>query len=171
MYKVVFLMLIVSLNLMGQETAESMTQYKSVNGYIIEAPESWEVDEGIFGTDVILLAPSDSPNDAFRENMNVMIVPLDVAITRKEFYETSVKGLNQALTNFSLQESKDLTIGGVPALQIVFSHQVGDVKAIVEQYLVMRGNAAFIFTFTAAPDSYDKYLPVFNRIVKSIKFY
>ena len=170
MFRVIFFMLVVCLNLSAEETAESMVEYRSLQGYIIEAPESWKAEEGTFGTDVIFFAPADGPDDTFRENMNVMVVPLEVPVTREEFYGSSLRGLSHALTDFSLQKGQGTEVGGIPAYQIVYTHRIGDTKAVVEQYLVMSGNRAFIFTFTAAPDSYEKYLPVFNRIIESVRF-
>ena len=159
--------------LYGNENSKSSLIPKkyvsSVGHYAIDFPENWEIMEGIMGTDVVALAPETDQDDLFRENVNVLYGEIDPTIEEESYYTQNLESLKQLLTDFSLEESKDVVINTLKARRLIFLHRMGHIKAKVMQYLILKGNKAYVLTFTADPDDFKTHKKHFESIANSFE--
>jgi hypothetical protein len=137
--------------------------------YSIQIPEHWEYMKEQMGADIIAVAPQIDPKDLFRENLNIISAKFDIPISKEEYYSLNLKSLNNLLTDFDLEESKEIQIGGVDARKLVFTHRVGVVNVRVEQYLVLVDQKAIVISFTSDTLEYPKIKDQFARIASSFK--
>lgn len=148
----------------------STNEYVSKEGgYSIYFSDQWEVIQNVMGTDLIALSSNSDPADLFRENMNIIYSELEIPITPEEYYRFNIESLSELLIDFDLESSSDVTLNGVKARKITFTHTMGVVNARVIQYLILLGNRAFVMTFTSDPIDYQKVKPGFEKIAQSFQ--
>lgn len=150
-------------------TTLQLHQSKEGN-FTVQLPADWEVRTGFMGTDVLALAPYQKNPEQFRENVSVLVVKLDQPLPAKEYYDLNLQGLQKLLTNYKLEQSEAVTIDGVDALKLVYTHQMGEIKAKVTQFLLLKDNKAYVITFSAEPDNFNKLLPQIDEVIKSFHF-
>lgn len=138
--------------------------------YTIQIPDHWELMIDQMGTDFIALAPPIDPKDLFRENINVISAKFDFPITKDEYYSLNLKSLNDLLTDFDLEDSQDVKLGGVDARMIIFTHRIGVVNVRVIQYLILENQKAFVISFTSDTIEYPKIKDQFLQIASTFKF-
>lgn len=140
-------------------------------GYSLRFPFDWQVLKGVMGTDLIALAPTVDAEDLFRENVNVISAKLEAPLSREEYYAFNMRSLAQLLVDFDLEESLDISLDGVEAKKIIFTHTMGVVNAKVMQFLILDGDRAYVMTFTADPLDFEQLKPKFEEIAQTFKFY
>jgi hypothetical protein len=122
------------------------------------------------GTDFIALAPALDTKDLFRENLNVITAKFDFPITREEYYSLNIKSLNDLLTDFDLEESHDVQLGGIEARMLIFTHRIGVVNVKVIQYLLLIKQKAIVVSFTSDTIEYPKFKEQFDKIASTLNF-
>lgn len=141
------------------------------NNYSLKHPADWEVNlEGQMGTDIILFSPVAGEGDLFRENVNVYIEALpndeiDLA-TYIGFTEQNIKGF---FTNFNMLESVLLEIDSKPVHKLLYTADQGLYKLTFEQYISLKGDKAYVLTFTSEQNSYEEYKEVGEKILSSFR--
>jgi hypothetical protein len=146
-------------------------------GFSIALPKGWEIKEKVMGSSVIAVIPSANNNsDQFRENINVVVEPLPQAMNTKTYFTESMKVLKKLFTDFKLEKSghgpldrQVATNDKTDTYWSVFTHRMGKVRAKVMQYMMVKGNQAYVITCSAAPGTFDKLRPVFEASAKSFK--
>jgi len=139
-------------------------------GFEVKFPEGWDIKRGVMGADVIALAPSDSDEDLFRENVNIIHADLEFPITQDEYSKINMTRLEELLTDYDLEESDDVDVDGIQSKRLIYTHRMGVVNAKVMQYLILVGSNAYVITFTTDPKMFDQYRGVFDEIMKTFKF-
>lgn len=142
-------------------------------GFTVDVPSTWKQQQGMVqeGIEfvVIALSPAEDAKDAFFENVNILVEKLDKEYTLDEYYNANLQGLTQNIVNFNLVEQKNVDINAVPAMRIEYTW--GDSsKVTTYQFIFVKGDKGFVVTFTATPDTFAKYQPVFDKIANSLKF-
>lgn len=142
-------------------------------GFNVDVPSTWKQQQGMVqeGIEfvVIALSPAEDAKDAFFENVNILVEKLDKEYTLDEYYNANLQGLTQNIVNFNLVEQKNVDLNGVPAMRIEYTW--GDSsKVTTYQFIFVKGDKGFVVTFTATPDTFAKYQPIFDKIANSLKF-
>lgn len=166
-----FIMLSLETPFAAESQAPAIQEQKNKTvDYTIEIPSNWEIVKQYQGVDLVALAPKRESQYLFRTNMNIISANLGFEITRDEFYQYNLESLNNLLSDFNLENAKDVTIGGVSAKKLTFTHTMGIVNVRVNQYLILRNAEAYVMTFTAAREDFDNLAPLFDKIADSFKF-
>jgi hypothetical protein len=167
----VMLMSVISLHAVdNQDVAKGPKQFVSKEGdYSIQIPEQWELAKDQMGADFIAVAPPLDPNDLFRENLNVISAKFEFPISKEEYYSLNVKSLNDLLTDFDLELTEDVHLGGTDARKLIFTHRVGIVNVRVVQYLILNHQKAIVISFTADILEYPKIKDQFDKIAATFK--
>jgi hypothetical protein len=108
----------------------------SETGYSIQYPDSFDLDtSGQMGTSFILLSKLSSPQDLFRENINLVIQDLSGQnIDLDKFVEISEKEIQTMITNGNILESKRINIDSSECQEVVFTGIQGQFNLKFEQY-------------------------------------
>src|SRR5688500_7329913 len=119
--KVLLFSLVISFNSLGQ-TAQKNAEpgiedsWKSIeeNGYSIQYPDSWDVDKsGAMGMSFMILSKQTTPQDQFRENVNLIIQDLTGQnINLEKFVELSQDQIKVMFVNLNILENKRMNSGG-----------------------------------------------------------
>ncbi len=141
-------------------------------GFEIGYPSHWEIqqqapDGSAFG----FLSPIDGENDAMRENVNIQVQNLpDSTYDLDKFSELSLQGFQTQLGEFEIIENaKRMTLSGIPAEKIVFFGTLQNISFKFQSIYGVSRPHAYILTYTAIDETYEKFLPIFEDIITSLK--
>ncbi len=140
-----------------------------VYGTTLQYPEDWELQEGVIGI-AVLLAPLEDANDTFRENINFIIEDLGgQSITAKDYLELTKEQLSsgELIQDFALVDEDVSTEEGEDAAYMAYTGKQGDLELTWMQVVQIQEGKAYIVTFTATNDSFDKYVDQAGEIVDS----
>ncbi len=151
-------------------SATSMEAYEdSGKRFSISLPKGWEQRQDAMGAAVIALRPMDNKKDSFRENVNVVVEPLNTKMTAKQYFDASQAVLAKAFTEFHLEKKGHSTIDSHDYYWSIFTHRLGTTRAKVLQYMTVDAKNGFVITGSALPATFPKFLPQFETIAKSFR--
>jgi hypothetical protein len=137
--------------------------------YSIQYPSDWEENKsGQMGTSFIILAPADSDDDNFRENVN--LVKQDLAGSGHDldsYTELSEKQIKEMLGVTSFIENKRVKSTNGDYHKMVYAGDQGNYHLVFEQYCRVVNNQAFVLTFTSEEGQYKSYQKTGEKILNS----
>lgn len=148
-----------------------LTYENSAAGIRITHPAEWNTRENVMGMTVAFLSPKENPQDDFQENLNVYIEDISAQpMTLDGYFSLSVSGLKQYITDYAEVESSPTTLGGEPARKLVFTGTQGTYSFKWMQIVTLKGNKAYVVTYTAEQDKYPVFLDTAQQITDSFEF-
>ena len=170
--------LFISLIAFGQTTPKNTgkeigNSWKAVNenSFSIQYPENWDLDQsGKMGISLILLSKLFSPQDQFRENVNLLIQDLQGQnINLDKYVEISEGQIKTMLTNGNLIESKKLSAFGSEFQKVIYTGDQGIYKLKFEQYYWVKNGKAYVLTLTCELEQFEKYKVTGEKILNSFR--
>lgn len=152
--------------------ANSMIKYVNTQfGFSLDRPESWTQQEGYMGTAVLFLSPLENKNDAFMENVNVVVEDFKQPLTLKKYTALTVEQLKQYITDAAILSVNSMRAVHGPYSEIVYTGRQGqyELKWLCRIYL--SGKRAYVVTYTAEFGQFNKYLTVANPVLSSFKVF
>jgi eukaryotic-like serine/threonine-protein kinase len=157
-------------------TSRNFLTYDSpIYGFKIQYPSDWEkiefgdVQEGNRKIIVNFISPLGSQSDTFREyfiiERGLVKVPTRSLDSSINTYITSLK----SLPNFKLIELNMLSVANNPAEKLVYSYnnpQVGVTKTM--DTLIIKDDKLFLLSFNSDAATYNKYLPIIQKMLDSL---
>jgi hypothetical protein len=166
-----FITFFITLITYGQST-EMQNNWKLIEGadYTIQYPETWELNEsGQMGTKFILFSKQVSPQDKFRENVNLIVQDLSgQSINLDKYVEISEEQIRTFLTNGKLIESKRLKESENEFHKMIYTGDQGIYKLKFEQYYLIKNNNAYVLTLTCETEQFDSYREIGENILNSL---
>jgi hypothetical protein len=145
--------------------------WKTLNekGYSIQYPDNWELNtSGQMSTSFILFSKQTSPQDQFRENVNLIIQDLTKQnINLDKYVEISEGQVKTMITNGKLIESKRLNSNGIDFQKVIYTGDQGTYKLKFEQYYLIKKNKAYVLTLTCETRQFDAYKEIGEQILNS----
>jgi len=115
--------------------------------YSLVAPVGWELDTtGKMNTAMILFTPADSTNDYFKENVNLMVDDVTGKNLNIDAYMDQSVGLIQKFIT-DLEDFEARKENG--EYWLTYKGRQGTLKAYYYQRLMMKGQMAYILTYTS----------------------
>jgi hypothetical protein len=157
-------------------TEESVsTDWKTYNAanYSIGYPDTWDLDDsGRMGMDIQVLSPQASPEDAFRENVNVVIQDLKGQPIKDldQYTAYSLAQIKTMMKNSKLVSNERKRLNEQDYHRVVFNAEQGDMSFTFEQYYLIQKKKAYVLTLTCEADSFDTYSHVGESILASFSF-
>ncbi len=152
-------------------------ELKKINGwntldeaaYSIQYPADWEENKsGQMGTSFMLVAPVDSKEDNFRENVNLVKQDLSGRQFDLDSYtELSENQIKEMLGVTSFIENKRMKNANGDYHKLVYAGDQGNYHLVFEQYYWVINNQAFVITFTSEEDQYKSYKKTGKKILNS----
>jgi hypothetical protein len=139
--------------------------------YSIQYPQAWIIDTSKqFGSDLFLLSPHESEMDKFKENVNVMIQNLKgLNLDLDKFVQVSENQVTTYVTNGKVLESKRINQNGLEFHKLIYSGAQGVFSLKTEQYYFIKDEKAFVVTFVAEEDQFNKYIVIAEKMLNSFK--
>ena len=161
------------------QTAESNAKREIENGwkvlketnYSIQYPDNWDLNKsGQMGSSFFIFSRQTSPQDKFRENVNLMIQGLQgQKINLDKYVEISEGQIKTMITNGNLIESKRLNLNGHEFQKVIYTGDQGVFKLKFEQYYWVLNGQAYILTLTCEKDQFDNYRLIGEKILNSFR--
>jgi hypothetical protein len=139
--------------------------------YSIQYPLAWLIDTSKqFGSDLFLLSANESEMDKFKENVNVMIQNLKgLNLDLDKFVQVSENQVKTYVTNGKVLESKRINQNGLEFHKLIYLGTQGVFSLKTEQYYFIKDEKAFVVTFVAEEDQFDKYIAIAEKMMQSFK--
>lgn len=115
----------------------------------------------------------ESEEDLFMETANVYVIYLgEETVTLEQFNDNQIEFLAQQIPDMELVNASQITFGGIPANEMVYTGTVNGIFIQTKQiWGIDADNYAYIFTYAATPDSFDQYSRIVEEMVKSFTLY
>ncbi len=147
----------------------SMEKYEdAAKHFSLLLPQKWEQRKDAMGAAIIALRPVEGKKDAFRENVNVVVEPLNAKMNSKQYFDASQTVLAKAFSEFHLDKKGHSTIDHHDFYWSIFTHRLGTTRAKVLQYMTVDGTNGYVVTGSALPATFPKFLPQFETIARSL---
>ncbi|MBI5155777.1 DcrB-related protein [Candidatus Peregrinibacteria bacterium] len=136
----------------------------------LQYPASWRLGESLSGTLVSFVSPIENASDHIRENVNVMVQDLpENAMTLETYSEGTLRTLQAFTPSMTLLASNGMIVGGLAAHSITYQQDTQLGRIQFRQVWFIRANTAFLFTFTATPESFETYEKSFATMLNTMK--
>jgi hypothetical protein len=139
------------------------------NGIAFDTPEDW-IDRTI----VAFGAPVEKPGSPNAPNIVMTQEMMRDGDTLRMQADRQLMDLAKHLHDFDILESRQTTVGGLPAIHMRFSwvSQLGGLEqsyTLVER-AVAAGRMVVVFTGTVRTEDAAKLRPVFSKVLESVRF-
>ncbi len=151
-----FILFLLTLSAQGQTAMDI-----NIGSISISVPSGW-IAHYTDSTMVFILYSPVEENDTFQENINVTTEKLPLKYSVQGYMSEAVKSLKTVYTDLQIIESKDN--------YHIFSGKVNNTLLKQMQFVYIKDNTAYVVTYTATPDSFDRYVKTFNEIQKTFKY-
>lgn len=139
--------------------------------YSISFPKTW--DPGISensAVDLLMKTPPENANDRFMENVNVLIQETGtMKLSLEEYADISEKQLKQVIHSSQVLKKNIFKHNGVKCLELAYDAHQEDFDLAYLQRVYLHKDKAFILTFTAEKNSYNRFEKDVKVIFDSFK--
>jgi hypothetical protein len=137
-------------------------------GYSLEYPADFTVK--VIGSATVFSSAVADRIFAFSPSVNVVAVELGGAPADLEvFYKQSKDALERSLVTVKFLEDKKDKLAGIDAYRLVYTSRQKKADFKFMQVMCIRNNRAYVVTYTALQEQYDKLLKTAQAIVKSFQ--
>lgn len=135
----------------------------------ISYPKSWTPDQtGKMGTAFVLF--SEQINSDFRNNVNLIVQNLNgLGYDLDKYVTLSEEQIKTMIGNSQIIESKRIKSATDEFQEVIFTGEQGILHLKWRQRYWVKGEKAFVLTFTASQATYDQYKQVGGKILESFK--
>jgi hypothetical protein len=140
-------------------------------GFTIEYPESWVADNSPQQIGVVVLFfASESAEDGFAENVNV-VGPEDLppGFTSKTYANAGWENFRPLLRDVDVIERVDLTIGGAPAFSMEYEANFQGQRLHWLQAFLVDDGRGFVLTYTGRSGDFDTYRRDAEAVIGSFR--
>ena len=114
------------------------------------------------------MAPFESAQSPFRENVLFTIQPLLLPIALDAFVQFGMSG---AQGQFQVVSSTPANLSGIPARQLVYVGSLNPqfmVSGKVFTIFAVKGMRGYMFSYTARAERFDYYLPAVQQMIAAV---
>ncbi|MBD2607011.1 protein kinase [Scytonema hofmannii FACHB-248] len=150
---------------------ENLLPYEDPKSRIkIKYPQSWEkIDIGNVVTEevVVFVSPKQSDTDKFQEKLTISVE--DFSGTLQDFSDRSTNHITRHLVKAEIQKPRETILANKSAHQLIYTGQDGENKVKNMRLFTLRGDKAYIVTYTAAIDNYNDFIQTAETMIKSFE--
>lgn len=149
----------------------NLLSYENSNyGVKIQYPESWvrqDLQNVLTKELVTFLSPEQTDTDKFQEKLTISVE--DVPSTLDESKNSFIQEIRKNVPNVKILNADETTLANKRANQLVFTGKDGERNFKNLQVWTLSNDKAYIITYTATIEDYDKFLPAAKQMIKSFK--
>ncbi|MDJ0798768.1 MAG: serine/threonine-protein kinase [Calothrix sp. MO_167.B12] len=150
----------------------SIYPYENLNyGFQIRYPKRWErrdINNPITGEVVEFLSPKQNENDTFQEKVTISVEGF--VGTLDEFGKFSTIEINKYLKQAQIENRGDFTLAQRSGKKFIFSGRYGNHLLKNVQIFTLKRDKAYVIIYTAEKDSFHRFLPTAEAMIKSLEF-
>ena len=142
----------------------------SSEGFKLNYPQAWSKQNrnDFFTSGVVFFSPLANDVDKFEERVSVLVEDLTDNTSLTEYTAESIAEIKR-LSDPNISTARAIKLGDRPGRQVIYQGEVNGSPVQRMQTWSIEGDRAYIITYTARPDSYDKYLPIVEKIIESFE--
>ena len=147
-----------------------LTYGNSSLGITIKYPQSWErrdIDNPITGEVVAFVSSKQTDADKFQEKLTISVE--DFSGTLQDFSDTSTNDITKHLVKAEIQKPRETTLANKSAYQLIYTGKDGENNLKSMQLFTLKGDKAYIVTYTAAIDNYNDFIQTAETMIKSFE--
>jgi len=150
---------------------ETLTYINSEYGFSVEYPKDWIFEEGLMGVIVVLAGPF-LEEEQFMININITSedLPNFPKMSLEDYSRVSEMQLKKVAENYQEVDKYDTAIADCPAIVCTFTSDYEGTAMMQTQIYFLKGNVAYVITYSATPQSHGQYYECFEGVVSSFKF-
>ncbi len=159
--------------LWSEKKQEKLIPYENTEYQIkIKYPESWQLQiKDIYVAGVTELAtiisPKQNDTDRFQEKINIDIE--EFSGTLAESKQMFIDEIKNTLPDAQIINTSSTTLAFKQANQIIYTGKDGDLELKNLQVWTLKGNKAYVITYTAAIDDYEQFINIANEMINSFE--
>lgn len=151
----------------ARQAPEAFRYRNSIHRFSLNLPAKWTVREGLDGTSVSAVRPSQGPADSFLESINVVVQKPVTRPAMKQFLVKNVSQLKKIFKNFQLQEQGRTNLKRGEGSWIVYTYDLDRMTIRSLQSFLLIDDKAFVITGSASALTFPQYRPIFQTISDS----
>ncbi|WP_341530596.1 protein kinase [Nostoc sp. UHCC 0302] len=162
---------IVLLSQFTTPTQKFLTYQDSNNGIKIKYPEGWErqdIPNPVTQELVTFLSPKQSDADKFRDKLTISTETL--SSTLDESRDLFIQEIKNSLPEAKIVNTSETTMANKRANKLVFTGKDGENNLKTLQVWTLKNDKAYVITYTAAIDDYDKFVQTAEKMIQSFEF-
>ena len=134
-----------------------------------EIPQNVSAVEKIFAPLIGFYAPIETLSSKSQGSLTISVVDLSKTLdTLDNFFDSSITQIKQPANGIDNIETSYTAIANFSARRAVYMDKSGDNKGM--QVYTVRNNHAYVFTYTAKSNHYQKYLSTIEKMLDSVEF-
>ncbi len=142
--------------------------YSDPQGFNVTFPDEWVIHPGAQGMKVFGMSKMADKN-MFITNASIMTTRLR-SESLDNYFNASLKHVEQASANYKLQDSGSTQINGREAKWAVYQATMQGVSGTIMQYMIRNGKQVVILTAVDSMDQFSADRSIFEGIASSIHF-
>jgi hypothetical protein len=152
----------------GEETKPTTDKKAGTGELIIATPEGWtRKDTTMMGQQAIfLMSETEGPTDMFRQNINVLSEKTG-AMAFDDYIKLSTSNLGKMLTGYVHRSEKDITVDGVAAKSIDYTHSMSGYDIDVNAVMLIKDRIAYIITSSDLKGKLERWRKIIDETVAS----
>lgn len=132
----------------------------------MQAPDAWTFQENVFNSLVMFYAPQNDGNKA-KENLGILSEELTGDIDLSGYYELTRGNVESVIADYKFISTENIKIQDMDAIKLTYQGTQNQMDLEREQVMLIKGETAYVFTYTATQDSFAKHLEDADSIIDS----
>ena len=158
--------------MVGLEAADNLVSYDNIaQGIKIKYPDNWNKQEesnAITKEVVQFISPKESDADKFQERLIVTVEPTSNK-TLDEYTKLSKQEILKLDKNAKIAQEGESTLAGKNGYRVVYTTKEGNEELKKLNVWTMKNDKAYLITYEAEAGKYEKFLPVVEKMIKSLE--
>ena len=153
------------------EPEVELSLYENIErGFRVNYPTAWSKQnrDDFFATGVVFFSPLEEDTDKFKERVSVLVENLSEDTSLDKYTEQSLLEIEK-LSDPNVGEPQTISLGENEGKQVVYDSEENGKPVQRMQAWSVEDNNAYVITYTAESDTYDKYLPTVEKMIESFE--
>lgn len=137
--------------------------------FSIQYPRDWDLNESKdHGLSFAVLSPSASPEDLFRDNVNLLIQDLSAYnIDLNQYTDISVEQIKKELPKSQIVVNERINTADGEYHRLIYAGEMQGAHLMFEQYYWVVNKKAYILTLTCEVNTFDAYQSIGESIMNT----
>jgi hypothetical protein len=138
----------------------------------IHYPKEWEFIENFMGTILVIKSPLTGDKDPFAENISLtreFLLVNNKTFTLEDIILKKREECKNYFTDFTIIEEIDATYQNGVAKTVIFSGKKSNIEFKIQEYFFLKGDVAYIYTYTAEATVFETFKSIADDIYKSLR--
>jgi len=154
-----------------QQAVDGYYTYESqLYGVRMKYPAEWAKAENYMSTIAYFSSGSSGTEDTFAESVSISTEVLpNSTVTVGQYTDSALELIGKMYNNFTLIASTDMSVGSLPAHQVVYTITQGVYEFKILQVFAIVENEAYVITYTAESKNYAMYVGIADEMIQSFE--